>query len=433
AAQHDLLAVLRLVDAGKLRANEESHRATGASLQAIAQVLQGGDFYPPEKDEERGDPGPIKAFAWPLLLRNAGLVNLSGSKLQLTPAGRKALTAPPHETIRPIWKQWLDTTALDEFSRVNAVKGQGGKGKRQMTAVAERRSVIVETLAECPSDEWISVDELSRFMRATGRGFQVTHNPWSLYISDPQYGSLGYDGYHDWNILQGRYILAFLFEYAATLGLIDVAFMHPAGARRDYHELWGTDDLPFLSRYDGLTHFRINALGAWCLGQAEHYVPAPPEARQALKVLPTLEIVAVEQLQPSDALFLDLFAEKTSDTAWKIQPARLLQAVDAGHSVSEVEAFLSAQSGGSLPDTVAAFFKDMAERASCLTDRGPALLIEAADPSLAQRLVNDARLRTFCLLAGESHIVVPAQHESAFRRALRELGHALPPAQPDKR
>jgi hypothetical protein len=55
-----------------------------------------------------------------------------------------------------------------------------------------------------------------------------------------------YDGSE--GILVERYMLCLLFEYAATLGLVDVAFIPPAGARRDYHKLWGTDDLLFFSR-----------------------------------------------------------------------------------------------------------------------------------------------------------------------------------------
>ena len=54
---------------------------------------------------------------------------------------------------------------------------------------------------------------------------------WKLYLVDPQYGSLGYSGYADWPILEGRYTLAVLFEYAATLGLIDIEYTDPVGAR----------------------------------------------------------------------------------------------------------------------------------------------------------------------------------------------------------
>jgi hypothetical protein len=34
-------------------------------------------------------------------------------------------------------------------------------------------------------------DDFTRFMRAAGFDFEVARNPWSLYISNQQYGSLG--------------------------------------------------------------------------------------------------------------------------------------------------------------------------------------------------------------------------------------------------
>ncbi|MFC5201052.1 hypothetical protein [Streptomyces kaempferi] len=57
------------------------------------------------------------------------------------------------------------------------------------------------------------------------------------------YDSLGYDGFHDWPLLQDRYTLAVLFEYAATLGLIGIEYVPPVGAREDYRDNWGADDL----------------------------------------------------------------------------------------------------------------------------------------------------------------------------------------------
>ncbi|MGH3898652.1 MAG: hypothetical protein ACRDTA_10435 [Pseudonocardiaceae bacterium] len=43
---------------------------------------------------------------------------------------------------------------------------------------------------------------------------------WKLYLVDANYGSLGYDGFHAWEILEGRYTLGVLFEYAGTLGCL---------------------------------------------------------------------------------------------------------------------------------------------------------------------------------------------------------------------
>jgi hypothetical protein len=57
---------------------------------------------------------------------------------------------------------------------------------------------------------------------------------------------------------------------------------------------------------------------------------------------------------------------------------------------------------------------------------------ESNDPSSPRAgdlilLVNDRRLRDLCWIAGERHLVFRAADEPAVRRALRELGYALPP------
>jgi hypothetical protein len=48
-----------------------------------------------------------------------------------------------------------------------------------------------------------------------------------------EHGSLGYDGHHGWAVLQGRYTLVVLFEYAVTLGLFDARYTDPEQARAD--------------------------------------------------------------------------------------------------------------------------------------------------------------------------------------------------------
>ncbi len=428
AAQHDLKAVLHLIDAGKVRASDKTKRVTAAAAKAITKILQGGDFYPANEtlDDYFNTPvGPMKAFAWPLILQSAGLAELAGTKLQLTPAGRRALNAPLHKTIERTWKRWLKTKILDEFNRVDTIKGQSGRGKRKLTAVAPRRAAIAEALAECPPNEWIQFNEFSRYIQAAGHIFDVAHNLWELYISDSNYGSLGYEGFGEWHIVQARYMLAFLFEYAATMGLLDIAYIPPINARPDYGELWGVDDLQCLSRYDGLIYFRLNNLGAWCLGLTETYVTTPIEEAQILQVLPNMDIVATGPLPPADALFLEQIAEQTSDAVWKLDREKLLKTAETGQKVADIETFLKAKSGSNLPDTITLFFKETAERLSSLLDRGDARLIEAKDEALAQLIANDSKLRSLCMVAGNHYIVVPRDNEAAFRRTLRKLGYGL--------
>jgi hypothetical protein len=100
------------------------------------------------------------------------------------------------------------------------------KGKRGLTAASSRREAIAGGLGECPAGRWIATDEFVRHLQASGNNFEVTRDAC---------GSLGYDG--SARILNERYVFAVLLEYAATLGIIDVALIPPAGARRDLEVL----------------------------------------------------------------------------------------------------------------------------------------------------------------------------------------------------
>ncbi len=428
AALQDIFTVLRLIEAGKIRVSNKTFRVSAAGASAITQALYGGDFYPPAEvldDYDQTPIGSIKAFAWPLILQSAGFAQLNGTKLELTTAGQKALRNPPEKAIQTAWQKWLKSKLLDEFNRIETIKGQTGKAKRQFTAVSGRRSAIAAALAECQANQWLKFDELSRYMQAAGHTFEVARDFWDFYIAEPHYGSLGYDGFHDWHIVQARYMLAFLFEYAATLGLIDVAYINPAGARSDFRSLWGTDDLTCLSRYDGLLYFRLNNLGAWVLGLTDKYTPSLVEQRQILKVLPNLDVVAFGPLPPGDQLFLEQFTTQTAENVWKIDRARLIETLENGRRIIDIENFLRANSGDALPNPVAILLTETAERITGLQQRGEALLIEAKDPVLAQLIANDGKLRSLCLLAGKQTIVVPKEDEAAFRRNLRQLGYGV--------
>jgi hypothetical protein len=429
AAQQDLQTVLRLVDKGRIAVSEKTLQASTATVEEIASLLRDGDFYEltPKKNHWDQAIGPIKACAWPLLVQAAKLAERHGKKLALTKAGRHALGAPAADTLRLSWQRWLKTTLFDEFNRVDAIKGQHGKGKRSMTAVAGRRAVIHAALQQCPVGRWVKVDDFFRFMVAAGHDFEVTREPWDLYISDPHDGSLGYEGFHDWELLQGRYALCLLFEYAATLGLIDVAYVAPAGVRRDFRRLWGTDDLDFLSRYDGLLYFRLNPLGAYCLGLVEEYKPSAVSARASLTVLPSLQItVSEEALAPDEALLLGTYAEQESDTVWRLGREKALAAVESGHQIAELRAFLQARDAQPLPETVESFIVTTERRAQALVHKGMALLIECAEAEIADLLANHEHMKKLCLRVGEQHLVVPVAAEEPFRKALRSLGYGMP-------
>jgi len=430
AAQRDLKLVLRLVREGKLRVGDKTGLASTASMKLIEAVLTGGDFYSPGQSNELIDDaadvvGQVKSFAWPLLLQAAKLVAKDGTRLKLTKAGDKALAAPAHETISVIWKRWAEYTGFDEFRRIEAIRGQQGRARTTFSSVVTRRKVISAALRKCPVGEWIDVDEFFRFMQASRHYFEVTRNPWDLYITDSHYGSLGYEGYHDWEILQGRYIFCLLFEYAATLGIIDVGYDSPGNARDDFREIWGTDSLAFLSRYDGLIRFRLTPLGAYCLGSITEYSPKPISSTTSFSVMPSLRVIVKGELSVDEMAMLELVAERISETEWSLNTVRMLRAIEAGQEGHALAEFFQSRDEQPLPDTVSKFFIEAANRALAVKDRGEARLIECADPILAETIASAEATKAFCLRTGDRYLVVPSNREQSFRKGLERLGYIL--------
>jgi hypothetical protein len=126
-------------------------------------------------------------------------------------------------------------------------------------------------------------------------------------------------------------------------------------------------------------------------------------------------------------LLLERFATRKSEAVWHLEADTILEAVERGLRVEELQEFLLARSQEALPHTVEVFLSDLAGKAGRLEDLGAARLIACADAQLAQLLANDRRLRGLCRLAGDSQLVFRALDEAAVRRALRELGYVLPP------
>ena len=194
AAHQDLYTVLRLIDQGRISVSEKTHVASAASMNRISAELYEGDFFS-EEDEDQDDVykdklSPIRAYAWPLLVQSGGLAKRAGNKLQLSTKGKKVLQRkiPFEETIAELYRRWRDKGKIDEFRRINRIKGQTRRGRgykgSQMTPPEERRNALELQLQSGPAGEWIQVDEWFRYMQSSGEKFEVTGNPWALYLVD---------------------------------------------------------------------------------------------------------------------------------------------------------------------------------------------------------------------------------------------------------
>ncbi len=257
-ALSNLVAVLELAADGQLRGAAATRRPLTATVRLVEDALVAGDYY-----DRREDGEPIAAFAWPMLLQAGGLARFAGTRLELTPRGEAVLAGPCYQALGELWDRWLRSVSQDELTRIEAIRGQRRTGT--LTASARRRAAMADGLAALAPGVWVEVDALFAVLRAQPAPLTVAASPltrWRLYLEDPRHGSLGPAGAMAWNVLEGRYALCVLFEYAATLGVVDVAYIGARGARDDYRGLWGTEGRDSLSRYDGLAAVRVNELGA---------------------------------------------------------------------------------------------------------------------------------------------------------------------------
>ncbi len=425
-ALNNLETVLRLVEGGKIKVSAKTGRPTLAAQKKLCELLQDGDWY--DKDT-LSDIGHIQAFAWPVLLQGTGLAKGDGSTLKLTNKGKKALKGNYPQVIKDAWSRWQNNKFLDEFSRVDQVKGQKSSRGKTLYAAHTRRPLLYEGLLMCSPGKWLSVKELIRSMNSKGLDFEVARYAWKLYVGDTHYGHL--DDYADHTMIKMRYVLAYLFEYAATAGIIDVAYIHPSGALSDYGDLWAWDAdyiSGYLSRYDGLMYIRINPLGAFALDVADTYEAEPAEIRSVLTVLPNHDVVVTDAqaLSPADKLFLEKICQKKSSALWVLTTSTLLEAAQNGTRIEEIKTFLKSRSAQPIPGTVTTLLNDAKKRSTGLEYAGRTHLIKCKDTVLQKLVSSDTKLSKLCRPAGENHIVILPGKEKQFMTALVKLGYIVP-------
>ncbi|MEA3548967.1 MAG: hypothetical protein U9R66_15075, partial [Thermodesulfobacteriota bacterium] len=382
AALANLATLLNLVADKKIRVSAKTGRATAATVRKLDDLLYDGDWY---DDDEIG---PMQSFAWPLLLQGGGLAKVDGSFLKLTPAGRKALKNDIAGGIKTAWKKWEKTKIIDEFSRVTAIKGQKSNRGRTMTSLVKRRPMINMLLEDLQPGRWIDLDELARVMQTTSLySFDMVNYGWKLYFLDQHYGHLDY---HDtWPLLQFRYLLVYLFEYCATLGIVDVVYKDPQGARSsDYSSCWGTDELSFLSHCDGLQYVRVNDLGAFALGRTDEFEVKNDNIDLFAFEGSDLLFIGDGTIPPGQALYLEKIAERKEVDRWRLSASSLLAAIYGGESLAEIKMMLGDASADSFSKEVEQLFKDVEQRSTAFVDVGKTTLIECGSEFRKQALTH---------------------------------------------
>jgi hypothetical protein len=432
ATFHDLTAALQLIQSGKAGVSATTHMPTLATARQLRQRLLAGDYF--EGDYERAEDA-IRPLALLLIIQAAKWATPgSNNKLELTRRGQALLGIQiGAQHVREAWESWVKNNLLDELSRIRAIRGQQSKGTR-LTKPAERREKMASALRDAPLGRWVELDEFFRYLRAQGRGLAVERGETTLHIgSYPEYSWLGYTNNY-WDIVIGSYLRALLFEYATTLGMIEIAYTLPEDTPHSFGDAYGLDEYDYLSRYDGLIGLRLTNLGAYVLGLTEAYSSPTPAAEVGvalLKVLPNLDIAVTDaaRLLPNDRALLERIATEQSQNVFRLNRDNLLEAAESGLRLDHVRDFLASRSGESadaFPQTVRVFFDDLEKRMDALREAGRMIVLAGEDRFLLTELANTPALRTLVRLAtiGEQTVLLlPEDQELAVRRQLKKLGY----------
>ena len=159
----------------------------------------------------------------------------------------------------------------------------------------------------------------------------------------------------------------------------------------------------------------------------------PRQEEPNLTVRETFSWLAVDELKALLALVRGPVQARKADCASALERRRgacpldgLLRKVvqEATHDPQGVWPGRGSRRGPPSPLPV---FLDDLQTSGAARRPGAARLIGCKDAFVARTLASDRRLRNICQLAGERHLVFRASDEAAVRRALKELGHVLPP------
>ncbi|MBA2664142.1 MAG: hypothetical protein H0U74_17760 [Bradymonadaceae bacterium] len=170
---------------------------------------------------------PVRAFAWPKILLESGFLEPEGRRFVLSDKGKRTLTQPTHETLRALWTSWSEQSGFDELRRVEQVKGQRASLAEgvDLDLLVKSRKAIVLALLAAPAHSWINFTDLFNHMVITGVRPSIETEYLNLYVGDRHYGQIA--GFGADCVLGQSYTQCFLFEYAATLGLVDIAYTAP--------------------------------------------------------------------------------------------------------------------------------------------------------------------------------------------------------------
>ena len=144
-------------------------------------------------------------------------------------------------------------------------------------------------------------------------------------------------------------------------------------------------------------------------------------------MLPSLQVNVVDgEASAEEALTLGAWGVQETPHSWRLDRHKAIAAMERGHSLDDLHAFLQARDEQPLPETVQSFIATCRKNGKALKVAGTTLLIECADEQIALLVAGHKLNAGLCLRASDRHLVVRLEHEEKFRALVRTLGLGMP-------
>lgn len=339
------------------------------------------------------------------LARRLRLVDPSGKQLALyRPATREWLKADPSSQAGALQKAWRDDPDWNDLWHVPSLRPERTGWRNDPLATRAR---LLEHLARCPTDEWISLTSFIAAIEQIDPDFQRppdAYNTW--YIRDAAGEYLM--GYEHWDRVEGALIAYFIGGPLHWLGVTALGFE---------------------SREAAPTAFRLTAGGAFFLGLAAQAPEAPTlppitvdadltaRAPAGGSLYDRFQLARIAEWQASGEVFV-----------YRITPASLGRALGQDIRLNQVMAFLKRVTGDQLPPQAIETLRGRAGRygevrlirAAVLETKTAAVMRELRAHQAIGPLLGEALSPTRTLVAEQNWRQVLA--------LLRQTGYLPPPS-----
>lgn len=384
-------------------------KPAASSLNKMQRKLNLAEFYPDEKVKLLG------------LMRTNLLAGL------ITTTGNGRSTTDPSTFLKTLIQSYYANKYPSVHGLLTYLKGTGHIDEYYLVQVEPH---FVHLLGELPENEWVSVDNISKFLKFSFKDIRpikeyIARNKlYYEYEAIVKYERYAYNESKHY-IDNARYDRAItlptlkgtLYLFAA-FGLLDLAYDKVDG------ELIGqTCDSPF----DGLKYIRLNPLGAYIAGKQTRY-DAPEEISHSTIELSkdSLTIIS-DKDDPTAGIILEPYTEKVTPNRFRTDFSIFLKDISNKTELANKIKLFKYSVTEDLPPNWVAFFEQLHQKIDPLEEVSTMHVFQIPDnnPELIKLIARDAKLKSLCFKAEGYHIIVPKKKLASFKARLREFGYLM--------